>query len=59
MRKLVKQAAAAGCRVEETRGGHVKLFVPNGGIVLVSSSPSDHHAVKNARGDLRREGLKL
>lgn len=36
------------------RGGHHQLRHPKGGIVIASRSPSDHHALSNFWGDIRR-----
>jgi hypothetical protein len=59
LKALIRQAVDAGCSVRDTKGGHLQILIPGGGIVTVSSSPSDHHALKNARGDLRRAGLDI
>ena len=40
---------------EHTRGGHMLLVhKDNGGRVIVSTSPSDHRALKNITDDLER-----
>jgi len=60
VRKIVKAARKQGCRIKETGGGgHVQILTPNGGIVTVSSSPSDERAYKNMRSDLRRQGVRV
>jgi urease accessory protein UreE len=43
-------------RVIATGGGnrHVKLYFENDGLITMSSSPSDSHAVENADKQIRR-----
>jgi predicted RNA binding protein YcfA (HicA-like mRNA interferase family) len=52
--KLLPAARARGWQVAPTCGGHWKLTHPGGGIVVTSSSPSDHRALANLRAQLRR-----
>lgn len=59
LKRLLNAVEDAGCRVDATRGGHYQVFVPDGGIVLISGTSSDHHAMKNALADLRRAGVVL
>ena len=54
LKQVLRQAEAQGWRVQPTRGGHWKLTHPGGGIVVTSSSPSDHRALANVRAQLRR-----
>lgn len=60
---LVRALEASGYEVRLNRkGGHYTAFRTEGGRtiqVVFSQSPSDHHAVKNACGDLRRHGFKF
>lgn len=43
-----------GWGLEETGGDHLRFVGPEGELVHVSATPSDHRALKNARSDLRR-----
>lgn len=44
-----------GCNVQRNRAGHWKVTRPgHPKMVTVSHSPSDHHALRNIRSDLRR-----
>jgi hypothetical protein len=54
LKHLLRQAEAAGWRVQPTRGGHWRLLYPGGGIVVMSSTPSDRRAIANLRAQLRR-----
>lgn len=56
LRKLLNQLEAAGFLVEKSkRSAHYKITHPDKpGFVSISSSSSDSHALKNAKGDLRR-----
>lgn len=54
MKQTLRGWRDLGIRVESTNGGHLKLLLPNGHIVVVSSTPSDHRAIKNMVGDVRR-----
>jgi predicted RNA binding protein YcfA (HicA-like mRNA interferase family) len=51
--KLLRQASACGWQVMRTRR-HWRLLHPNGGIVVLSSTPSDRRALLNVRAQLRR-----
>ncbi len=37
-----------------TVGRHIKIRFPNGRMVVVSVSPSDHRALMNIKADIRR-----
>jgi ABC-type sulfate transport system permease component len=55
--KLMKLALRQGWRVELTRKCHIKFYVPNAGIIVASSTPSDPRSIKNLRSQLRAGGL--
>lgn len=58
LRELERVAERAGWRVDRTRSGHVMFRAPDGhGQVLVSGTPEDPRAMRNALADLRRAGL--
>jgi predicted RNA binding protein YcfA (HicA-like mRNA interferase family) len=57
---LEEVALAQGWQVQKTKNNHIKFMAPNGvGLVIVSSTPSDHRGHHKARSDLRRAGLKI
>jgi hypothetical protein len=60
LEELLRHAEAAGCVLQRSkRGGHVKVFVPGGPMIIVSKSPSDWRGVLNARAAFRRAGLDI
>jgi hypothetical protein len=52
---LIKVAAALGYSAEPMANGHLAFRHPSGALVHASGTPSDHRALRNAKGDLRRE----
>lgn len=58
-KKLALVAQEQGWRVEATKGGHVRFVPPQGRVVIVSKTPSDHRSILNSRALLRRQGLKV
>lgn len=61
VRPLAKKARKAGWALRRTpKGNHLQWVDPDGRVrVTSSSSPSDSHAVKNLRSDLKRAGLTV
>lgn len=60
VRKLISLAEEQGWRVELKKGGHYRLYSPDGKtIVTAGSTPSDRRAYQNIKSDLKRGGLKL
>lgn len=57
LRKPLRAARKAGWGVEFTKGGHIRVTPPDGPYIIMSATPSDGHATKNAKADLRRAGL--
>lgn len=55
--ELLDKAAAAGAQVAKTANGHYKVLANGKTITVVSGTPSDHRAVKNAKAKLKRAGL--
>jgi len=53
MKRLVKDAVGRGW-VSMQRRDHYKLQWKDGTVIITSLTPSDHHALKNARADLKR-----
>lgn len=54
--RLIKQLGSAryGCTIDRTKSGHWKVTKPECQPVIISHSPSDDHALRNARADVRR-----
>jgi len=59
MKSLLELAKDQGWEVERNKNNHIKFLSPNGGIVFVSSTPSDHRALENIKRDLRVNGLVI
>lgn len=60
VRPLAKKARKAGWSLLRTPKNHLQWVDPTGRVQVTSSgTPTDSHAVKNLRGDLRRAGLAL
>jgi predicted RNA binding protein YcfA (HicA-like mRNA interferase family) len=58
-RKMLAEAERQGWRVVEAKGGHVKLYAPDGAtIVTMGSTESDHRARANTLARMRRAGFK-
>jgi hypothetical protein len=54
LKQLLRQASACGWQVARTRNGHWRLLYPGGGIVVMSSTPSDCRALRNMQAQMRR-----
>lgn len=59
IRRLVEAAKRHGCRVERKGSGHLAVYAPNGDIINLPFTPSDHRAVLNCRSQLRRAGVSI
>lgn len=57
-RDMLAAIERTGARVEPTGGQHLKVYCPQGP-VIIAQSPSDHRSVRNAVTRLRRHGLDL
>jgi predicted RNA binding protein YcfA (HicA-like mRNA interferase family) len=56
--QVVRAAWRQGWRVEKTKGGHWKLYSPNGlDIVIASGTPRSHRSVEETIAELRRNGF--
>ncbi len=49
----------AGWAIGTRASGHLVFSGPRGELVIGSSTPSDHRAMKNLLADLRRNGLEI
>jgi predicted RNA binding protein YcfA (HicA-like mRNA interferase family) len=59
LKKLLSAAQEQGWRIELGKGGHFKLYAPDGvGRVTMSSTPSDRRALNNAIAQMRRFGFE-
>lgn len=55
MKRLVRSAIKRGWQIAQSkRGQHSTLTWTDGSKVVVSSTPSDSHAIANATADLKR-----
>lgn len=59
IKALVRRLVRQGWTATILRSGHWRLTNPDGGAMVCSMSPSDRHAVKNARSDARKLGGKV
>lgn len=60
LKKLFQQIEAQGGRIKPTRNGFmVYPPTPDGRLVAIHKTPSDHRAMKNTRAELRRAGFTL
>lgn len=54
-----RAARKQGWTVKKTNGGHIEFVTPEGGKVIVSSTPSDHRSIDNSLAELKRNGLYI
>lgn len=59
LRPIVRKAEQAGWTVTKKRGGHLMWQSPDGGITGSGATLSDHRAIRNIKGRLRRLGLAV
>lgn len=58
LKAILAEAEKQGWRVELQKGGHYKLYSPDGqGIVTVGSTPSDRRSLLNTIAYMRRYGF--
>lgn len=58
VRKLLRRARRAGCRIHVARSGHYRVLGPNGGAITIACSPAKP-ALDRIRNDLRRIGARI
>ena len=59
LKKIFEKAKEQGWRIEQTKGGHYKLFAPDKKtIVLVSGTPKSGDTYK-VETELKKAGVKL
>jgi predicted RNA binding protein YcfA (HicA-like mRNA interferase family) len=59
LKQILRTAEWQGWRVELQRGGHYKLYPPNGDrIVTTGSTPSAPSALRNLIAEMRRRGFE-
>jgi hypothetical protein len=56
MKAIVKGLAQQGCVIKDTAKGWM-VYCPNGEMVSMHKTPSDHRALRNARSRIKRAGL--
>jgi biotin operon repressor len=59
VRKIIHALQRQGLEVTTARSGHYAVLRDGKRIMTMSKSPSDHHALKHIRGDLKRLGVEL
>lgn len=59
VRRVVQQAERAGCDVRMTKGGHVRIAAPDGGLHFVGTTQPAARTVHNLRTALVRMGVDL
>lgn len=57
-RQFFNKLERAGVHIEPRRNGHMKATLPNGRVVFMSATPSDHRAFAAIRKDFRHNGLE-
>ena len=50
--RVLREVQRKGCAIQ--RGTHLKLRPASGGMVVVSLTPNDYHAARNALKDINR-----
>lgn len=56
-RPLVDDLRRAGCTLERTGSGHIRVTKDGAMVTVIPATSSDHRAIKNARALLRRKGV--
>jgi predicted RNA binding protein YcfA (HicA-like mRNA interferase family) len=57
-KKMLREAQRQGWRVEQTKGGHWRLYAPDGEhIVHAAGTPSDTRSLDNTLAQMRRYGF--
>lgn len=57
IRKIIKFCERNGARVEYSK--HLKIFLPNGKLVVCSRTPSDRNGARNCVRDIEKAGLDV
>jgi hypothetical protein len=57
MRKLLRELRREfpDAKIATTGGNHYRIALPNGRVVIVSTTPSDQNVMRIARADARRQ----
>lgn len=59
LKSVLKEAERQGWRVVPTKGGHWRLYAPDGvNIVHTAGTPSDHRALDNTIAKMRQYGFE-
>ena len=53
LKKVIKEAESIGWQFKLTKGNHIKAMHPEGGLAIISRSPSDWRAMTKIKFDLR------
>lgn len=54
IRELEVRSGIKFASVTHTKNGHLRFVMPNGGLVIASSTPSDKRSMQNILSDIRR-----
>lgn len=57
--QFISELRREGLTVEPTRSGHYTVLIPDGGRVVLASSPSDPRWRRNSIALLRRNGFQF
>lgn len=58
-RQLIEKARELGCEVRLKKSGHVHIVLPDGTLIVTSSSNPRGRGTANLRARLRRNGVKV
>lgn len=56
---LLRACTKAQIRVERTGSGHYKIYIPNGGIMVVSGTPRNKNTHKRVVARLKKLGVEI
>ena len=59
IKNILKICFHKGYRIKGGGNCHFKVYLPNGKMVVMSSTPSDNHAVRNIYRDFKYAGFPL
>jgi hypothetical protein len=55
--QVLHAAEKQGCRIEQGKRNHFKIFPPRGPMITMSCTPSDHRSIRDTIARLRRAGI--
>ena len=57
VRKALRNAERQGCQITRTKGGHMKVTLPDGSPYFIGTTQPAARTVKNMRAHLARHGI--